>query len=303
MHPNYFSLYQNGILEGRAKEGYRILENCHLCPRGCSVNRLKKERGFCKSGKNPIVASWSSHFGEEPPISGPFGSGTIFFTNCTLSCCFCQNYPISQLGEGNEETVTSLSRMMLSLQEKGCHNINLVTSTHFVPQILRAILLAIPKGLKIPLVYNSSGYESLNTLKLLDGIVDIYMPDFKYGDDKQGEIYSEVPDYFSRTKESIREMYRQVGNLKLDKKRIAKRGLLIRHLVLPNDLAKSENVLKFIAAETSLDTCLSLMAQYFPANRAPQIPEFNRRITRREYEKVLDLASSLGLNNILRQEI
>ena len=303
MYPRYLKLYQNGRLKERVGEDYHLLESCHLCPRNCSVNRLKEEKGFCKSGKNPIIASWNPHFGEEPPISGHLGSGTIFFTNCTLKCSFCQNYPISQLGEGNEETVEFLSSMMVSLQEKGCHNINLVTPTHFVLQILQALLFAIPKGFKIPLVYNSSGYESLNTLKLLDGIIDIYLPDFKYGDDKQGKIYSNVPDYFSKTKLAIKEMYRQVGDLKLDKKGIARKGLLIRHLILPNDLAKSENVLKFIAKEISKNAYVTLMAQYFPANRAPQIPELNRRITEEEYNKILAFADSLGLNNILRQEI
>ena len=193
--------------------------------------------------------------------------------------------------------------MMVSLQNKGCHNINLVTPTHFVPQILKALLFAIPQGLKIPLVYNSSGYELLNTLKLLDGVIDVYLPDFKYGADKNGKIYSNVPDYFSKTKLAIKEMYRQVGDLQVNKEGIAKKGLLIRHLILPNDLAKSESVLKFIAEKISKNTYIALMAQYFPANRTPQIPELNRRITREEYNKVLDFADSLGLNNILRQEI
>ena len=303
MFPGYLKLYQNGRLKRRVEEGYHLLENCHLCPRNCSVNRIKEEKGFCKSGKDLIIASWNPHFGEEPPISGHLGSGTIFFTNCTLRCSFCQNYPISQLGEGNEETVNSLSSMMVSLQNKGCHNINLVTPTHFVPQILKALLFAIPQGLKIPLVYNTSGYEAINTLKLLDGIIDIYMPDFKYGSDKNGKIYSNVPDYFSKTKLAIKEMHRQVGDLQINKEGIAKKGLLIRHLVLPNDLARSENVLKFIAEEISKNTYIALMAQYFPANRAPQIPELNRRITGEEYRKVLDLSDSLGLNNVLQQEI
>ena len=303
MYSGYLNLYQNGRLKERVEEVYHLLESCHLCPRNCSVNRLKEEKGFCKSGKDLIIASWNPHFGEEPPISGHLGSGTIFFTNCTLRCSFCQNYPISQLGEGNEETVNSLSSMMVSLQNKGCHNINLVTPTHFVPQILKALLFAIPQGLKIPLVYNTSGYETINTLKLLDGIIDIYMPDFKYGSDKNGKIYSNVPDYFSKTKLAIKEMHRQVGDLQINKEGIAKKGLLIRHLVLPNDLARSESVLKFIAQEISLNIYISIMAQYFPANRAPQIPELNRRITREEYQKVLDFADSLGLNNILRQKI
>ncbi len=303
MYPIYLKLYQNGRLKERVEEGYHLLESCHLCPRNCSVNRLKGERGFCKSGKNPVIASWNPHFGEEPPISGRLGSGTIFFTNCTLRCSFCQNYPISQLGEGNKETAKSLALMMISLQNKGCHNINLVTPTHFVPQILQALLLAIPQGLKIPLAYNSSGYESLKTLKLLDGIIDIYLPDFKYGADKQGKIYSNVPNYFSKTKLAIKEIYRQVGDLQINKEGIAKKGLLIRHLVLPNDLAKSENVLKFIAKEISKNTYIALMAQYFPANRTAQIPELNRRIIREEYQKVLAFTYFLGLNNILQQEI
>ena len=303
MFPGYLKLYQNGRLKRKIEEGYYLLESCHLCPRNCSVNRLKGEKGFCKSGKDLIIASWNPHFGEEPPISGHLGSGTIFFTNCSLRCSFCQNYPISQLGEGNKQTVNSLSSMMVSLQNKGCHNINLVTPTHFVPQILQALLFTIPQGLRIPLVYNSSGYESINTLKLLDGVIDIYMPDFKYGADKQGKIYSNVPDYFSKTKLAIKEMYHQVGDLQINKEGIAKRGLLIRHLILPNSLARSETVLKFIAKEISKNSYIALMAQYFPANRTPQIPELNRRITREEYNKILDFADSLGLNNILRQEI
>ncbi len=303
MSPNYLKLYQDGRLKRRIEEGYHLLESCRLCPRNCGVNRLKEEKGFCKSGKNPVIASWNSHFGEEPPISGYRGSGTIFFTHCTLSCSFCQNYPISQLGEGNEESVNSLSSLMLSLQNKGCHNINLVTPTHFVPQILKAVLLAIPKGLEIPLVYNTSGYEALKTLKLLDGVIDIYLPDFKYGSDEQGKIYSAVPDYFSKTKLALKEMHRQVGDLQMDKEGIAKKGLLIRHLVLPNSLAKSETVLKFIAEKISKNTYISIMAQYFPANRALRIPELNRRITREEYAKVLAFANSLGLNNVLQQEI
>jgi len=267
------------------------------------VNRLKGETGFCKSGAEVIVSSFNPHFGEEPPISGYKGSGTIFFTNCNLRCLFCQNYPISHLGNGNQVSKNELSKMMLILQKKGCHNINFVTPTHFVPQILSALYLAIEENLYIPLVYNCGGYESVQTLRLLEGIIDIYMPDIKYGGKIEGKKYSSASDYFEIAKKAVKEMYRQVGNLKLNKEGIAQRGLLIRHLVLPNKLAGTRNVFSFLAKEISPNTYVSIMSQYFPAYKAQEFEELNRRITPKEYKEALDTAKELDLQRGWQQDI
>jgi len=267
------------------------------------VNRLKGETGFCKSGAEVIVSSFNPHFGEEPPISGYKGSGTIFFTNCNLRCLFCQNYPISHLGNGNQVSKNELSKMMLILQKKGCHNINFVTPTHFVPQILSALYLAIEENLYIPLVYNCGGYESVQTLRLLEGIIDIYMPDIKYGGKIEGEKYSSASDYFEIAKKAVKEMHRQVGNLKLNKEGIAQRGLLARHLVLPNKLAGTKNVFSFLAKEISPNTYVSIMSQYFPAYKAQEFEELNRRITPKEYKEALDTAKELDLQRGWQQDI
>ena len=301
-YPSYLKLYQNGKLKDRIEKAYELLKSCELCPRRCGVNRLKGEKGFCRSGLELMVSSFHSHFGEEPPISGYQGSGTIFFTNCNLRCVFCQNYPISHLGHGNKITAEELAEMMLNLQRKGCHNINLVTPTHFVPQILSGLLIACEKGLKIPIVYNCGGYEGVKTLKLLEGIVDIYMPDIKYGGTEEGDKYSSAPDYFRIAREAVKEMHRQVGSLKMDKDGIAKRGLLVRHLVLPNGLARTKEVLSFLVNEVSPKTYVSIMSQYFPAYRAKEFKELNRKITPREYEEVICIAEELGLNRGWRQE-
>jgi len=293
--PQYIQLYKSGDLERRIEQGYKLLKECKLCPRECGVNREEGKRGFCKAGIELTVSSFHAHFGEEPPISGYRGSGTIFLTHCNLKCVFCQNYPISHLGNGNQISSSELSQMMLNLQEKGCHNINLVTPTHFVPQILSGLLLAIGKGLNIPLVYNCSGYEKVETLKLLEGIIDIYMPDMKYGGREEGAKYSSAPDYFEVAKRAIKEMYRQVGNLKLDERGIAWRGLLVRHLILPNGLAGTKKVFSFLADEISPDTYVSIMSQYFPAYRAKGFEELNRRITDKEYEEALTIAQKLDL--------
>jgi putative pyruvate formate lyase activating enzyme len=300
-NPTYRELYERGELERRVERGYQILKECELCPRECRINREKGERGFCEAGIELTVSSFHAHFGEEPPISGYRGSGTIFLTYCNLRCVFCQNYPISHLGNGNQVSSRVFSQMMLNLQKKGCHNINLVTPTDFVPQILAGLLLAIQKGLNIPLVYNCSGYEKVETLKLLEGIIDIYMPDIKYGGREEGKKYSSAPDYFQVVRKAIREMHRQVGNLSLDEEGIAKRGLLVRHLVLPNKLARTKRVFSFLAKEISPATYISIMSQYFPAYRAEGFEELNRRITDEEYEEALDIARELGLKRGWRQ--
>ena len=279
-----------------------LLEKCSVCPRNCNVNRLKNELGFCKIGKNPKISAYNLHFGEEPPISGTNGSGTIFFTGCNLRCVFCQNYPISQLCNGNEITVEKLAGIMITLQNQNANNINLVTPTHVVPQIIEAVLLAKNKGLKIPIVYNSGGYEKVETLKLLKGIIDIYMPDAKYADDRSAEKYSDAKNYSEINKAALKEMYKQVGTLQI-KNDIATKGLLIRHLVLPENIAGSRKVFEFIAKEISPKTYMSIMAQYHPANRTDEFPELQRKITDKEYQQVLNWADELGLINGWRQEL
>ncbi|MDO8602791.1 MAG: radical SAM protein [Candidatus Omnitrophota bacterium] len=288
------------VMQGRIKKAYKLMEKCCICPRKCGVNRLKGQIGFCKAGLLPMVSSFHAHFGEEPPISGRSGSGTIFFTHCSLRCVFCQNHPISQLGSGKEVSVEELAGMMLKLQAEGCHNINFVTPAHYMPQILKAVFIAKELGLNIPLVYNSGGYESIEALEILDGIIDIYMPDMKYSDSSSAKKYSNAPDYFEINKIAVKEMYRQVGDLKMDRG-IAKKGLLIRHLVLPEDLAGSQEVFEFIANELSPDTYVNVMAQYYSGYLADKYPEIDRRITAREYMEAIRLAEKAGLKNGFRQ--
>ncbi len=298
---SYVKLYERGILKKRKEGLNKLLEKCHLCPRKCLVNRLQDEKGFCGAGKRTAVSSYNLHFGEEPPISGYRGSGTIFFTHCNLRCCFCQNYPISQLGNGQEVEISQLATMMVKLQKLGAHNINFVTPTHFVPQIVEALELAVGEGLNIPLVYNSGGYDSVETFKLLDGIVDIYMPDAKYSNSQSAQTYSRAADYFEVNKKALLEMHRQVGDLKMDKEGIAKQGLLIRHLVMPEDIVGSRGVLEFIAKNISQNTYMSIMAQYHPAHLAFEFPELSRRISKTEYDAVLKTADELGLERGWRQ--
>ena len=298
---SYIELYERGILKKREEELNKLLEKCHLCPRKCLVNRLQDEKGFCEAGRRVVVSSCNLHFGEEPPISGYRGSGTIFFTHCNLRCCFCQNYPISQLGNGQEVEISELAKMMVKLQKLGAHNINFVTPTHFVSQIIKALELAVREGLKIPLVYNSGGYDSVETLKLLDGIVDIYMPDAKYSNSQSARTYSRAADYFEVNKKALLEMHRQVGDLKMDREGIAKRGLLIRHLVMPEDIVGSGRVLEFIAKNISKNTYMSIMAQYHPAHLAFEFPELSRRISKTEYDAALKMADKLGLERGWRQ--
>ncbi|MCK5533718.1 radical SAM protein [bacterium] len=280
-----------------------LLRKCVLCPRQCKVNRLKGEKGFCQSGGKPVISSFNLHFGEEPPISGVRGSGTIFFTHCHLHCVFCQNYPISQLGHGQEISVVKLSQIMLKLQEEGACNINLVTPTHFVPQIIEAYYLASRKQLRIPLVYNCSGYESVETLKLLDGIIDVFMPDAKYSNNKMALKYSNSSNYWQVNKLALKEMFRQVGELKINEEGIAIRGLLVRHLVLPENIAGSQEILRFIAREISPNTYVSIMSQYHPAHLSYQFTELSRKISIKEYQKVLKIADKEGIHQGWRQEL
>jgi putative pyruvate formate lyase activating enzyme len=277
---------------------YELMRECRLCPRRCGVNRLEGETGFCRTGAKPVISSWGPHFGEERPLVGRYGSGTIFFTYCNLGCIYCQNWTISHLGEGEETTVERLSSIMLMLQSQGCHNINLVTPTHQTPMIVEALLIAKEKGLEIPIVYNCGGYESLETLKLLEGIIDIYMPDIKYMSEEYAKRYSFAPDYPEVVKVAVKEMHRQVGDLRIDKRGIAVRGLLVRHLVLPNNIAGTEEVVRFIAEEISKDTYVNIMDQYRPCYKAYEHPELSRRISRKEYDDAIKSALRAGLRRI-----
>ena len=290
-------------LNKRIESAYALLESCRVCPRECGVNRLKNDKlGFCRSGLNPVVSSASPHHGEEPPLSGTRGSGTIFFTNCNLKCVYCQNYPISQMGNGVERTPGELACQMLTLQEQGCHNINLVTPTHFAPQILKALGIAKERGFNLPIVYNTSGYDSVETLRLFDGIVDIYLPDMRYSDDAAGMKYSIAPQYPEVNRAAVREMYRQVGNLEVGADGIAKRGLIVRHLILPHGLSGTESVMKFLSEEISRDVYISLMSQYFPAYKANEFRELGRRITADEYDDAYRIMQRYGLENGWVQE-
>jgi putative pyruvate formate lyase activating enzyme len=279
-----------------------MLENCRLCPRHCEVNRLAGDSGKCRVTSRFKVSSYGPHFGEEAPLVGRYGSGTIFFTYCNLRCVFCQNYTISQLGEGDEVDAEALARIMLSLKTRGCHNINLVSPTHVVPYILEALELAASDGLSMPLVYNSGGYDSLETLELLDGVVDIYMPDMKYSDQRIAEQLSGIKDYPQINRTAVREMYRQVGDLQIDEAGVAQQGLLVRHLVLPNNLAGTDKVVQFLAEEISLNTYLNIMAQYHPCHKAYGIQKLARPVNKQEFYEAIDLASQKGLQRLDKQQ-
>ncbi len=294
--PSYIALHESGELEDRIIQLASILEACSLCPRRCKVNRLKGELGYCGAGANLVVSSFFPHFGEERPLVGRSGSGTIFLTHCNLKCNFCQNCDISHEGVGGMTSTQKLAQMMIALQLQGCHNINFVTPTHYAPQIVAALPDAIKMGLELPLVYNCGGYESLEVIELLDGIVDIYMPDAKFSNTKYAKQYANAPDYFDFFKSAIKEMYRQVGILKLDEDGIASRGLLIRHLVMPNDVAGSEEILKFIAEKLSKDNYVNIMTQYRPSFEAIDEPMIDRRISSKEYYQTIEWAKSFGLH-------
>ncbi len=278
-----------------------MLAECRVCPRRCGVNRLAGESGKCQVTRQVVISSYGPHFGEEAPLVGKHGSGTIFFTYCNLRCVFCQNYTISQLGEGSPVTGEQLAQMMLSLQARGCHNINLVSPTHVVPYILDALELAASRGLSVPVVYNSGGYDSLETLELLDGIVDIYMPDMKYSDEKIAEQFSGIEDYPSINRAAVKEMHRQVGDLQIDEQGVAYRGLLVRHLVLPNQLDGTQEVTRFLAREVSTNTYLNIMAQYHPCHKAFDVPQLAHPVSRQEFSEAIDLAQQQGLHRLDRQ--
>jgi len=297
MYPSYLNLSKKDLKQ-RIEKLFKLLEDCEICPRKCHVNRIKGEKGYCQLGFLPIVSAFHPHFGEEAPLVGRSGSGTIFLTSCNLSCVYCQNYEISQLRIGEEISFERLAKMMLELQDRLCHNINLVTPTCHVPQILKSLVIAIESGLNIPLVYNTSSYDSVETLRFLDGIIDIYLPDTKYSNNKLALKYSKVPHYFEIMKKAIKEMHRQVGDLVLDKEGIARQGLLVRHLVLPNDLAGSEKTFEFLSKEISPNTFLNIMNQYYPYHKAFQFPEFSRRITREEFQRAVELVKKAGLKRL-----
>jgi len=300
--PAYLQLLNTGELAKRAALAVEHLSACDGCAWGCGVNRHKGELGKCRTGELARVSSYGPHLGEEKPLVGRRGSGTIFFTSCNLRCQFCQNHDISQTDNGEEVDSYQLAAIMLELQEYGCHNINLVSPSHVVAQILMAVTLAAQAGLHLPLVYNSGGYDSLVSLGFLDGVVDIYMPDMKYADEEIARRYSGIPDYPSTNQTAVREMHRQVGDLQIVRG-LAKRGLLVRHLVLPNHLAGTQAIIRFLAEKISQNTYLNLMDQFHPAYKAHLYPELNRRLTVEEYQEAIQLAHQAGILRLDRQTL
>jgi putative pyruvate formate lyase activating enzyme len=300
--PSYIEAHRSGRLDGSIRRAFAILESCRLCPRECEVNRLKDEKGVCRTGSSAMVSSFNPHFGEEDPLVGNNGSGTIFMTNCNLLCVFCQNWEISHLSEGSEVSSKILADMMLRLQRMGCHNINFVTPTHVVPQILDALPHAIEGGLNVPLVYNTGTYDAVETLKLLDGIFDIYMPDFKFWDPVMARQYLKAPDYPERAREALKEMHRQVGDLTLDENGIALKGIILRHLVMPGGVAGTRDIMRFIAKEISPDTYVNIMDQYRPCGNAHKCPPLDRRITDQEYGEALRATHDEGITRLDKRE-
>jgi putative pyruvate formate lyase activating enzyme len=298
--PAYLELHRSGELRRRAEALRDIMRSCRLCPRECGVNRLEGEEGFCRTpGATLVVATASPHFGEERPLVGSGGSGTIFFSHCNLRCVFCQNYTIAHFGRGADTPVRGLAGMMMALQRIGCHNINIVTPTHYSPHVVEAVDVAAEKGLRLPIVYNTSGWERMEILRLLEGVVDIYLPDFKYWDPAMSAKYSAGAQSYPRlTKQAILEMHRQVGVAKPAETGIMQRGLMIRHLVMPNGVSGSEHVVEWIAGNLPKDTYVNIMAQYNPVHKAYDYPEISRRITREEYDRVAHKARDLGLTNL-----
>jgi putative pyruvate formate lyase activating enzyme len=297
--PSYLNLSPKA-LKHKILAAEEILRHCTLCPRKCNIDRTSGERGFCRTGNKPFVSSWNAHFGEEAPLVGSHGSGTIFFTHCNLGCLFCQNWTISHGDEGHEMSFESLADIMITLQSYGCHNINFVTPTHQVPVILASLEIAIDKGLEVPLVYNCGGYESVDTIRLLDGVIDIYMPDFKYSSPDAARRYSKAEDYPAVAKAAIKEMHRQVGDLIMDNKGVAQMGLLVRHLVLPEGLAGTNEIVRFLADEISVNTYTNIMAQYYPCYKAQDHPPLDRRLTTEEYKDAIKAAKNAGLRRLDR---
>lgn len=296
--PSYLRALEDGKLRKKAEQALARLKACDLCPRRCGVDRLSGERGFCRTGRHAVVSSYGPHFGEEDPLVGTRGSGTVFFTHCNLQCCFCQNYEISQGGAGEEIGVGRLAEILLDLQRQGCHNINLVSPTHVVAQVLEALCLAAEAGLRVPIVYNTGGYDLPETLGLLDGIVDIYMPDYKFTRPDVADSLAAARDYPDVVRSALREMHRQVGDLTVDGSGIAYRGLLVRHLVLPNGLAGTKEAMCWIARHLSRETYVNVMDQYRPCGRASQVPDLCRRITPEEYAEALRAARTCGLHRL-----
>lgn len=295
--PSYRRLLASGELDQRVVRLRGMLSSCELCPRLCRVDRTEGLTGYCGGGLEAAVASYGPHFGEEAPLVGHNGSGTIFFSGCNLKCCFCQNYEISHLSEGREIPQEKLALMMLGLEERGCHNINLVTPTHFAPQIVGAVRTAAGEGLSIPIVYNCGGYENVEVLRLLEGVVDVYMPDFKFSGTSASERYLNAADYPEVAGSALKEMHRQVGDL-LIKDGLAVRGLLVRHLVMPGHLADSDRIFRFLAEEISETTFVNVMAQYRPCYRSGDFPEIGARLKGEEHREALALAREAGLKRI-----
>jgi len=294
----YLALHERGELAARAARARERLSPCRVCPRSCGADRAGGELGDCRVGARARVASHGPHHGEEPPLSGWRGSGTIFLSGCNLRCVFCQNHDISQRRDGRETSAPELAAMMLELEAAGCHNLNWVTPSHVVPQLLEALVLAAAHGLRLPIVYNTGSYDDLETLRLLDGVVDVYLPDLKYADGEAAERYSAAPDYPAVARAALREMHRQVGDLELDASGLAVRGVLVRHLVLPNGLAGTLSSMRFLAAELSPDTYVNVMDQYRPCFRAHEHPELARRATAAELEHATQAARRAGLRRV-----
>ena len=302
--PAYMKLFHSGELYRRSRQALRSLANCKVCPRDCEVNRLNNEHSVCKTGRKARVGSYAPHYGEEDCLRGTNGSGTIFFSLCNLKCVFCQNYDISQDGEGIEVSPEDLAAMMLDLQNRGCHNINFVTPEHVVPQILEALPLAVQMGLRLPLVYNTGAYDSMESMRMMEGIVDIYMPDFKYWSNERSQKYLKAKDYPETARTVIKEMHRQVGDLVLDENGLAKRGVLLRHLVMPDGLEDAENIMGYLSKEISADTYLNIMSQYFPAGKVSEIKyqEIYRRPYSQELATVEKIARQCGLHRFDQRE-
>ena len=297
-------LYQSGVLAERLERAFEALGECTLCPRNCRVNRLEGETGRCGTADMAVIASYNPHFGEEQPLVGSYGSGTIFLSGCSLGCCFCQNYDISHNpSAGHQVDAESLAVIMLDLQSRGCHNINFVTPSHVVPQIMAALIPAYENGLTLPLVYNSSGYDSLPTLELLDGLIDIYMPDFKFWENGTGLKYADAPDYPEVSQKAVREMHRQVGDLQLDQDGVAQQGLLIRHLLMPGGLEETKAILEFIARDISTDTYVNVMDQYRPCGTADCFAELQSTIGHEHYSEALDHAQKVGLKRLDQRDL
>ncbi len=299
--------FESNKLYDRAARGIRLLENCSLCPRNCGVNRLAGEKGYCATGRQAKIASWGAHFGEEQPLVGQHGSGTIFLASCSLRCCFCQNYEISHRpDDALEATPEQMAAIMLELQQAGCHNINFVTPSHVVPQILESLVIAFESGLTIPLVYNSSGYDAAETINLLAGVIDIYLPDFKFWQPASADKYADAPDYPKIARNGLKIMHRQVGELLVDEHGLAVSGLLIRHLLMPEGLEETRQILEYIAAEISLDSFVNIMDQYRPcglSSRCQNYPELGRSITAGEWQQALLFAGEAGLTRLDRRDL